>query len=77
MTIDLAATAHSICWKLQRKLVLTSADVLLVDGTAVSIEAREGALEHAERAEGVDIGLRVIQGDKQAVVSASDTSMSM
>ena len=51
-----------------------SADVLMVDGTSVSIDVREGELEHAERAEGVDIGLRVIQGDRQASVSISDLS---
>jgi len=53
-----------------------SADVLMVDGTSVSIDVREGELEHAERAEGVDIGLRVIQGDRQASVSISDLSKS-
>jgi PmbA protein len=52
-----------------------AADVLVVDGTSVSIDVRDGALEHAERAEGVDIGLRVIQGDRQASVSASDVSV--
>lgn len=52
-----------------------AADVLVVDGTSVSIDVRGGALEHAERAEGVDIGLRVIQGDRQASVSASDVSV--
>lgn len=52
-----------------------AADVLVVDGTSVSIDVRAGALEHAERAEGVDIGLRVIQGDRQASVSASDVSV--
>lgn len=53
-----------------------SADVLAVDGTSVSIDVREGKLEHAERAEGIDIGLRVIQGDRQASVSISDLSKS-
>ncbi|MDB4209332.1 TldD/PmbA family protein, partial [Amylibacter sp.] len=53
-----------------------SADVLIVDGTSVSIDVREGELEHAESAEGVDIGLRVIQGDRQASVSISDLSKS-
>ncbi|GHA47114.1 modulator protein [Amylibacter ulvae] len=51
-----------------------AADVLLVDGTTVSIEVRAGALEHAERSEGVDIGLRVFKGKKQASVSVSDLS---
>ena len=53
-----------------------SADVLVVDGTSISIDVREGELEHAERAEGVDIGLRVIQGDRQASVSISNLSKS-
>jgi len=35
---------------------------------------REGALEHAERSEGIDIGLRVFIGQRQACVSSSDTS---
>lgn len=52
-----------------------AADVLVVDGASVSIDVRDGTLEHAERAEGVDIGLRVIQGDRQASVSASDVSV--
>jgi len=51
-----------------------SADALAVSGTSLSIEIRKGALEQAERAEGVDIGLRVLIGRRQACVSASDTS---
>lgn len=50
------------------------ADVLLVDGQSVSIDVRDGVLEHAERAEGVDAGLRVLIGKKQACVSVSDLS---
>ena len=50
------------------------ADVLLVDGQSVSIDVREGALEHAERSEGVDMGLRVLIGKQQACVSVSDLS---
>ncbi len=51
-----------------------AADAIAVDGTSVSIDVLKGKLEHAERAEGVDIGLRVIIGQKQANVSASDIS---
>ncbi|WP_069299034.1 TldD/PmbA family protein [Neptunicoccus sediminis] len=51
-----------------------SADTLVMDGTSISIEVRSGALEHAERSEGVDLGLRVICGAKQACVSISDDS---
>jgi len=43
-------------------------------GTSVSIDVRAGALEHAERSEATDIGLRVFVGQRQANVSASDTS---
>ena len=50
-----------------------AADAMAIDGTSVSINVRQGALEHAERSEGVDIGLRVLIGRRQASVSASDT----
>ena len=50
------------------------ADAMAVDGTSISIEVKNGALEQAERAEGIDIGLRVFVGQRQACVSASDIS---
>ena len=49
------------------------ADAIAVDGTSLSIDVRGGALEQADRSEGIDIGLRVLIGQKQAVVSSSDT----
>lgn len=49
------------------------ADAIAVDGTSLSITVREGALEQAERSEGIDIGLRVFLGQRQACVSSSDT----
>ncbi len=51
-----------------------TADVLLVDVKNVSIDVRDGVLEHAERSESVDVGLRVLIGQQQACVSVSDTS---
>jgi PmbA protein len=57
-----------------KKAGADDADALAVDGTSLSIDVREGALEHAERSEGIDIGLRVLVGKRQACVSASDTS---
>ncbi|SDX48337.1 TldD/PmbA family protein [Litoreibacter albidus] len=54
-----------------RKAGAESADAMAVDGTSVSIDVLGGKLEHAERSEGVDIGLRVMIGQKQAVVSSS------
>ena len=50
------------------------ADALAMRGQSVSIDMRNGALEHAERAEGVEIGLRVLIGGRQAAVSASEHS---
>src|SRR5690606_12325351 len=50
-----------------------AADAIVVAGDSLSIEVRNGALEQAERAEGIDLGLRVLLGRRQACVSASDT----
>eukprot|EP00095_Tigriopus_kingsejongensis_P004160 snap_masked-scaffold2865_size11753-processed-gene-0.1 protein:Tk04160 transcript:snap_masked-scaffold2865_size11753-processed-gene-0.1-mRNA-1 annotation:"modulator protein" len=47
-------------------------DAIAVDGTSVSIDVRGGALEKAERSEGVDVGMRVFVGQRQACVSSSD-----
>ncbi|KPP80952.1 MAG: PmbA protein [Rhodobacteraceae bacterium HLUCCO07] len=55
-----------------KKAGAEAADAMAVDGRAVSIDVRAGQLEQAERAEGTDLGLRVIMGRRQAVVSASD-----
>jgi PmbA protein len=55
-----------------KKAGAKAADAIAVAGDSLSIEVRGGALEQAERAEGVDIGLRVLIGRKQACVSASD-----
>ncbi|WP_171101375.1 TldD/PmbA family protein [Ruegeria sp. HKCCD7255] len=56
-----------------RKAGAEAADAIVIDGTSVSVEVREGALEHAERAEGTDLGLRVFLGKQQAIVSSSDS----
>jgi len=50
-----------------------AADTIAVAGTSVSIGVRAGALEQADRSEGVDVGLRVFVGQRQACVSSSDT----
>ena len=52
------------------------ADAMAVQGQSLSIDVRGGRLEQAERAEGTDIGLRVLIGQRQASVSASDISPS-
>ena len=51
-----------------------AADAMAVAGTSLSIDVCQGALERAERAERTDIGLRVLIGRRQVVVSASDVS---
>lgn len=50
------------------------ADAVYVEGTSLSVSQRLGKLEKLERSEGADLGLRVLIGKKQAVVSSSDTS---
>lgn len=51
-----------------------AADAIATEGHSLSIDVRDGKLEQAERAEGIDIGLRVLIGKRQACVSASDTN---
>lgn len=57
-----------------RKAGAEQADAVALEAAAVSVDVRAGHLEHAERAEGVEIGLRVLIGGRQACVSASDRS---
>lgn len=49
-----------------------AADAVYVEGTSVSIAVRLGDVEHLERSEGADLGLRVFKGKRQACVSTSD-----
>lgn len=56
-----------------RKAGAEAADAIVLDGSSVSVEVRSGALEHAERSEGTDLGLRVFLGKRQAIVSSSDS----
>lgn len=56
-----------------RKAGAEAADAIVIDGSSISVEVRGGALEHAERSEGTDLGLRVFLGKKQAIVSSSDS----
>lgn len=55
-----------------RKAGADQADALAVDGRAIGIDVRAGGLEQAERSEGIEIGLRVLTGGRQAAVSSSD-----
>ena len=71
MTTSLSDVTQALLEKAKRAGA-DAADVVAVEGHALTIDIRDGALEQAERAEGVDIGLRVLIGQKQAMVSASD-----
>ncbi|MEJ2002613.1 MAG: TldD/PmbA family protein, partial [Maritimibacter sp.] len=57
-----------------RKAGADAADTIVVNGTSQSIDVLNGKLEQAERSEGTDLGLRVLIGQRQASVSASDRS---
>ncbi|NUB46345.1 TldD/PmbA family protein [Fertoebacter nigrum] len=57
-----------------RRAGAEAADALAVEGTSLSIDIRAGKLEQAERSEGIELGLRVLMGRRQACVSVSDTS---
>ena len=48
-----------------------AADAVLVSGTSLSVQRRLGKIEHLERAEGRDLGLRVFVGQRAAIVASS------
>ena len=48
-----------------------AADAVLVNGTSLSVASRQGKIEHLERSEGRDLGLRVFVGKRAAIVSSS------
>lgn len=70
MTHDLAQALLDAA----RRAGADAADALVIEGTSLSIDVRDGRLEHADRAEGLDLGLRVLVGRRQACVSSSDGS---
>jgi PmbA protein len=47
------------------------ADAVLITGTALAVQRRLGRIEHLQRSESQDIGLRVFVGQRSAIVSAS------
>ncbi|MGC1428223.1 MAG: TldD/PmbA family protein [Albidovulum sp.] len=73
MTDRLAALTEALL-AAATKAGASAADAIAIRGTAVGIDVRSGVLEQAERSEGVEIGLRVLIGQRQASVSASDIS---
>jgi PmbA protein len=55
-----------------RRAGADQADALAVRSVSLSVDVRDGAVEESQRSEGDDLGLRVIVGRKQAVVSTND-----
>src|ERR1700751_3716023 len=51
-----------------------AADAVAGRGSSQGVEVRDGRVEESERSEGDDLGLRVLVGQRQAVVSTNDIS---
>src|SRR5216684_933027 len=60
-----------------RKAGADAADAVLFEGTSLSHARRLGKTEKLERSESQDLGLRVLIGKRQAMVSSSDRSPGM
>jgi PmbA protein len=60
--------------QMAQKAGADSADALYAEGVSLSLTQRMAKPEHLERSEGIDIGLRVFVGVRQAIVSSSDVS---
>src|SRR5256885_55043 len=57
-----------------RRAGADAADAVAVRSASLSVEVRDGAVEESERSESDDVGLRVLVGRRQAVVSTNDIS---
>ena len=57
-----------------RRAGADAADAVAVRGVSQGVEVRDGRVEESERSEGDDVGLRVLVGQRQAVVSTNDIS---
>jgi PmbA protein len=55
-----------------RRAGADAADAIAVRGVSLSVDVRDGAVEESQRAESDDVGLRVLVGKRQAVVSTND-----
>jgi len=55
-----------------RRAGADAADAVGVRGMSLSVDVRDGEVEESQRSEGDDIGLRVLVGRRQAVVSTND-----
>ena len=55
-----------------RRAGADAADAVAVRGVSQGVEVRDGRVEESERSEGDDVGLRVLVGKRQAVISTND-----
>ncbi|HKM87843.1 MAG TPA: TldD/PmbA family protein [Xanthobacteraceae bacterium] len=55
-----------------RRAGADAADAIAVRSVSLSVDVRDGAVEESQRSEGDDLGLRILVGRKQAVVSTND-----
>jgi PmbA protein len=60
-----------------RRAGADAADAIAERGVSQSVEVRDGSVEESERSEGDDMGLRVLVGRRQAVVSTNDLAGDM
>ena len=68
---DLADRADKLV-AVARRAGADQADALAVRFVSLSVDVRDGAVEESQRSEGDDLGLRVLVGRRQAVVSTND-----
>ncbi|WP_420133342.1 TldD/PmbA family protein [Rhodopseudomonas sp.] len=78
-SVDQALFDQSALSELAQRLVEAArragadqADAVAVRGISHGVELREGRMQESERSEGDDVGLRVLVGRRQAVVSTND-----
>jgi PmbA protein len=69
----LSTLAHRLV-EAARRAGADAADAVAVRGVSQGVEVRDGRVEESERSEGDDLGLRVLVGQRQAVVSTNDVS---
>ena len=60
--------------KAARSAGADAADAVAMRSVSQSVDVRDGAVEESQRSEGDDMGLRVLVGRRQAVVSTNDMS---
>jgi PmbA protein len=70
MTKDLRKLAETALLH-ARHFGATAADALVIDGHALEVAVREGAIENLEQSEACEIGLRVLVGQSSAAIATS------